>query len=146
MSQIEFYSFPHVVALGRRKMLIAPEQTEGKKRKDHEVYVRLMSGSSFTVAAPLTRKQAGKVLVKASIEMAEQTGCQFVTIDADACIPFEHVARIYVDGQEGEFVTVLEDSSGASYVAERGSEQRCRAAVEIIGSAILQYVAQKGAA
>ncbi len=142
MSQVEFYSYPHVTAIGRRKMVMRGDVVDGVRPKEWEVYVRLVSGSSFIAATSLTRKGSGKVMGQLTTEMAEETGCTFVTT-SEAAVVFEHVARVYVDTQENEFVTLLEDSSGASYQLDRGSKAKCQGAVEIVAQAILQYMNQK---
>lgn len=144
--QIEFYSFAHVVAVGRRKMLLPPQPVAGGKVKDWEVYVRLLSGSSFSVAQGLGRKSSARELGKIVHDMGEVTGCTFITVDGEDCIPFEHVARLFVDGQENEFATILEDSSGAQYTLQKGSKVSCQSAVEMVAGTILQYLQQKGTA
>lgn len=139
---VEFYSYPHVAAMGRRKMVVPFDPSPDNKKKNWEVYVRLVSGSTFIMQAGLTKGGSGKLLAKLATEMAGETGCSFVTTP-EAAIPFEHVARVYMDTQENAFVTVVEDSSGASYIIEEGSQAKCRAAVEMVAGAILQYIAQR---
>jgi hypothetical protein len=142
---LEFYSLPHVAALGRRKMILSPP-VEGKERypRHYEVYARLVSGSTFSLSSKLTYAKAGRIMTKFAQEMGDEGGTIFVTTKNE-CIPFEHVARIYIDTQENEFVAIIEDSSGAGYVIERGSERRCRDALEEIAGAILQFMNQRGA-
>ncbi len=140
---VEFYSFPHVVAVGRRKLLLLPDVEPGKKRKEWEVYVRLLSGSSFSISPPLSYNKSGKEMARMAHDMGEQTGCHFVTT-SQACIPFDHVARVYVDTQENGFVTIMEDSSAAQYHLESGSKLSCQKAVELIAGVILQYIQTRG--
>lgn len=122
-------------------MVLPPESEEGKRR-EWEVYARLISGNSFVLADKLTRKGSGKTLGAIVGNMMEQTNSVFVTT-SEAAIVFEHVARVYVDTQENEFVTMLEDSSGESYELDRGSQAKCRASVELVASTILQHMNQK---
>jgi hypothetical protein len=140
---LEFYSMPHVAALGRRRMLLPPPGEKEKKYPAHyEVYVRLVSGSSFALVSKLTYGRARKTMVKFAEEMGEEGGTVFVTLK-DECVPFEHVARIYVDTQENEFVAIMEDSSGTGYLIERGSERRCRAALEEIAGAVMEHMSAR---
>jgi hypothetical protein len=137
---LEFYSLPHVTALGRRKMILAPPGEKEKKYPAHyEVYARLVSGSTFSLMSKLTYGKARRAMVKFAEEMGEEGGTTFLTLK-DECVPFEHVARIYVDTQENEYVAIIEDSSSASYIIERGTERRCRAALEEIATAIMEHM------
>lgn len=142
---VEFYSLPHVVALGRRKMILAPKVSQPRGASNWEVYVRLVSGSTFTLADGLTYAKAGKLFREKVRDMSEQGGSAFVTTP-NACVPFEHVARIFVDTEGNEFITILEDSSSAQYEIERGGQERCVSAVEKVAGVLLQYMQQKGAA
>jgi tRNA(Ser,Leu) C12 N-acetylase TAN1 len=83
-------------------------------------------------------------MVKFAEEMGEEGGTTFLTLK-DECVPFEHVARIYIDTQENEYVAIIEDSSSASYIIERGTERRCRAALEEIATAIMEHMSQRRA-
>jgi hypothetical protein len=137
---LEFYSLPHVAALGRRKMILSPpEEKTQRYPKHYEVYARLVSGSTFALASKISYAKAKKIMIKFAQEMGDEGGTVFVTLQ-DECIPFEHVARIYIDTQENEFVAIMEDSSSAHYIIERGSESRCRSALEEIAGAVLEYM------
>jgi hypothetical protein len=140
---LEFYSLPHVAALGRRKMILSPpEEKQARYPKHYEVYARLVSGSTFSLSSRLTYAKAKRTMIKFAQEMGDEGGTIFVTLQ-DECVPFEHVARIYIDTQENEFVAILEDSSSAHYIIERGSERTCRSALEEIAGAIMQYMSTR---
>ena len=135
----EFYSVGHVIAVAMRKdMWRAP-------KKRWEVYLRLSSGSQILLAEGADKGEARRYMKEMAGNIGQATGCSFLVTNGGAnLLVMDAVTRIFVDGQENGHVLLVEDVCAATYPVERGSKERCDAAMHKVAGAIINYQMMRG--
>ncbi len=101
-----------------------------------EVYAKLTNGSEFLFGINGTEPQAQELL-QAVLHYALVQGQAFKLTTEGEYVNLFNIVRYYVDGEANDYVALLEDRSGASWVILRSAKRReCSALIKQVSNVV----------
>lgn len=116
----DFYTLDDAVSYGIRPML----RLEETDPEWWEVYVKLTSGTRVVYADKGTQAQAGRALLRLIKRISTMDKYLMSTLD-NCFVDAKYVIRVYVDGQDNQYLGLAEDRLGESYRIAIGSQALC---------------------